>query len=218
MFEELDLGAPTPAMKASVLTASGSDETESYVPRDVALISEAIKARGIDVVDVIKALAKRGFREEAENLLWLVKLRVSGDYLQTSAVIRDGHVVSAVNDPNDYLGPGTGYRLSEARRKEIHAIRDVLDRETVLSQEEEFARHAASDISFKEMGPAEVGTAPNEVVIGVSPAFGTKLFRTLGGIPLAELLQGLVEGIEAGGGDARASCACGTPPTRRSWG
>ncbi len=203
VFEELDLGAPTAAMQASVLTASGSDETESYFPRDVALISEAIKARGIDVVDVIKALAKRGFREEAENLLWLVKLRISGDYLQTSAVIRDGHVVSAVNDPNDYLGPGTGYRLTEARRKEIHAIRDVLDRETVLSQEEEFARHAASDISFKEMGPAEVGTAPNEVVIGVSPAFGTTLFRTLGGIPLAELLQGLVEGIEAGGCDAR---------------
>ncbi len=43
VFEELELGEPTPAMKASVLTASGSDETESYLPRDVALISEAIR-------------------------------------------------------------------------------------------------------------------------------------------------------------------------------
>ena len=203
VFEELELGVPTAAMKTSVLTASGSDETESYFPRDVALISEAIRERRIDVVDVIKALAKRGFREEAENLLFLVKLRVSGDYLQTSAMIRDGHVLSAINDPNDYLGPGTGYRLSEARRKEIHAIRDVLDRETVLSQEDEFARHAAPDIAFKAMGPAKVGTSPTEVVIGVSPAFGVKLYRTLSGIPLAELLQGLVEGIEAGGGVPR---------------
>ena len=203
VFEELALGVPTAAMKASVLTASGSDETESYRPRDVSLISEEIKARCINVVDVIKALAKRGFQEEAKSLLWLVKLRISGDYLQTSAVIRDGKVLSAVNDPNDYLGPGTGYRLTEARRQEIHAIRDVLDRETVLSQEEEFARYAASDITFRTMGPAKVGTSPTEVVIGVSPAFGIKFFRTLGGIPLAELLQGLVEGIEEGGAAAR---------------
>ena len=132
VFEELDLGRPTAAMKSSVLTASGSNDTESYRPREVAVISEAIKARGISVVDVIKALEKRGFREEAENLLALVKLRVSGDYLQTSAVVRNGRVISAVNDPNDYRGPGTGYRLTAARREEIHAIRDVLDRETVL--------------------------------------------------------------------------------------
>ncbi len=202
VFEELELGAPTPAMKASVLTASGSDQTESYRPREAAIISEAIRARGINVVDVIKALAKRGFREEAENLLWLVRLRVSGDYLQTSAIVRDGRIISAVNDPNDYGGPGTGYRLSEARRKEIIEIRDVLDRETVLSQEEEFARRA-SDIAFKVMGPAQVGTSPAEVVVGVSPAFGTKLFRTLSGIPLSELLQGIVEGIESAGAKAR---------------
>ena len=104
-------------MKASVVYASGSDDTRKLSPRDVALISEAIKERGINVVDVIKALAKRGFREEAENLLNVVKLRVSGDYLQTSAMVRNGRIVSAVNDPNDYLGPGTGYRVSEARRQ-----------------------------------------------------------------------------------------------------
>src|SRR5690606_6574043 len=126
-------------MKASVLVASGSDETESYRPRDVALISDAIREKGISVIDVIRALHARGFREEAENLLFLVKLRVSGDYLQTSAMVRDGRIRSAVNDPNDYAGPGSGYRLSPERREEIGAIRDVLDRETVLAQESEFA-------------------------------------------------------------------------------
>jgi propanediol dehydratase large subunit len=100
-FEELNLSQPTPAMKQSVVSASGSDDTESYLPRDATLISEAIKERGITVVDVIKALAKRGFNEEAENLLKLVRLRISGDYLQTSAMVRGGRVMSAINDPND---------------------------------------------------------------------------------------------------------------------
>src|SRR5687767_778551 len=84
VLEELDLARPTPAMRASVLTASGSEETESYRPRDVAVISDLIKARNISVVDVIRALDARGFGEEAENLLFLVRLRISGDYLQTS--------------------------------------------------------------------------------------------------------------------------------------
>ena len=116
VFEELGLSTPTEDMKTSVVYASGSDDTRSLMPRDATLISEAIKERGVTVVDVVKALAKRGFREEAENLLNVVKLRISGDYLQTSAMIRNGRIVSAVNDPNDYLGPGTGYRVSEERR------------------------------------------------------------------------------------------------------
>src|SRR4051812_879319 len=40
VFEELELGRPTAAMKSSVLTASGSNDTDSYRPRDVAVISE----------------------------------------------------------------------------------------------------------------------------------------------------------------------------------
>jgi propanediol dehydratase large subunit len=203
VLEELDLGWPTRAMKESVLTASGSEQTESYRPRDVAVISEAIKARGITVVDVIKALHSRGFTEEAENLLSLVKLRISGDYLQTSAIVRDGRIISAVNDPNDYQGPGTGYRLSDARRQEIIAIRDVLDRDTVLAEEAEFALRAAGEVSFRAIGPAAIGTDKSEVVIGISPAFGVKFFRTLGGIPLSDLLREMVAGIESAGGAAR---------------
>ena len=67
VLEELDLGQPTAEMKSSVVAASGSDETRSYLPRDVVPISESIKERAITVVDVIKALAARGFTEEAEN-------------------------------------------------------------------------------------------------------------------------------------------------------
>ena len=174
VLEELGLGQPTEDMKSSVVAASGSDETRSYLPRDVVPISESIKERAITVVDVIKALARRGFMEEAENLLNILRLRVSGDYLQTSALVRDGRILSAINDPNDYLGPGTGYRVSEARRQQIVAIRDVLTREEVLRAEAVHKGAESKRVSYRTMGPAAAGNDRREVVIGVSPAFGIK--------------------------------------------
>ena len=98
--------ARPPAMRASVAAASGSNDTESFTagrrhphqrgdPRPRHHGHRRRSARS----------PTRGFREEAENLLSLVRLRLSGDYLQTSALIRDGRVLSAVNDPNDYAGP-----------------------------------------------------------------------------------------------------------------
>ena len=203
VFEELELGAPSAAMKASVVAASGSDETQSYVPRDVGLISEAIQARGITVIDVIKALAKRGFNDEAENLLQLVRLRISGDYLQTSAMVRGGRVLSAINDPNDYLGPGSGYRVSAARRAELVNIRDVLTRDEVLRAEGVHKAAESKRISYQVMGPAVIGTNTREVVIGVSPAFGLKLFQTVAGHPLSSILRVLKGGIEEGGATPR---------------
>ena len=169
VLEELDLGSPTADMKRSVVTASGSDETRSYLPRDATIISEAILKRGITVVDVIKALHARGFVEEADHLLQLVRLRVSGDYLQTSALVRQGRVLSAINDENDYLGPGTGYRLDAQRREEIVAIRDVLTREEVLREELLHRAGEVKRISYRLKGTATAGNDRQEVVIGVSP-------------------------------------------------
>ncbi len=203
VFEELGLGTIDEAMKASVIAASGSRETRSFMPRQVAGISAAIKDRGITVVDVIKALKKRGFQTEAENLLFLVKLRVSGDYLQTSAVVRGDRVISAVNDPNDYGGPGSGYRMSAGRRSEIAAIRDVLDRDEVLRAEATYEAAEAGRIAYRSMGPAKAGNDPDEVVVGISPAFGEKLFRTLAGHPLSRVLRAIVGGIEEKGKRAR---------------
>jgi propanediol dehydratase large subunit len=199
VFEELGLATPTADMKQSVIVASGSDETRSYMPRDVAGISEAIKEREISVIDVIKALAKRGFREEAENLLSVVKLRVSGDYLQTSAMVRNGRVVSAVNDPNDYQGPGSGYRVSEERRLELNSIRDVLDQKEVLRSEALHEKDEAKRIQYRVEGEAEQGTDLKEVVIGISPAFGLNLFQTTAGHRLSAVLKSMIGAIEKRG-------------------
>ncbi|TGR37119.1 propanediol/glycerol family dehydratase large subunit, partial [Mesorhizobium sp. M8A.F.Ca.ET.198.01.1.1] len=118
----------------------------------------------------------------------VVKLRLSGDYLQTSAMIRDGRIVSAVNDPNDYLGPGSGYRVSEERRLQLNDIRDVLDQKEVLRSEALHEKDEARHIRYRNLGPATNGPANDDVVIGISPAFGLKLYRTTAGHRLSEVL------------------------------
>ncbi|MGB3147538.1 MAG: propanediol/glycerol family dehydratase large subunit [Paracoccaceae bacterium] len=203
VFNALDLGSPSADMKASVIAASGSAETRSYSPGAVAEISKKIMDRGITVIDVIRALHASGFEAEAENLLSVVKLRLSGDYLQTSAVIRNGRVLSAINDPNDYQGPGTGYRVSAERRREIVEIRDTLDQGTVLREEARHEKAEAARITYHGGAEARQGTAPDEVVIGLSPAFGLQLFRTTAGHHLSDIAQRMVDAIEARGLKAR---------------
>jgi len=203
VLEDLKLAQPTADMQASVVVASGSNQTRSFTPGAVTPISEAIKARGISVLDVIKALAKRGFTAEAENLLAVVKLRVSGDYLQTSAIVRGGRVVSAINDRNDYAGPGSGYRMTEERRLEVNAIRDVLDQTEVLRLEAQFEKAEAGRIAYQAAGVAQPGRARDEVVIGISPAFGVRLFQTTAGHKLSDVLRVMVAGITARGLRAR---------------
>ncbi len=195
VYKHLGLAEATAAMKASVVAASGSDDTNSFVPRDVAVISEAIKARGITVIDVIKALAATGFREEAGNLLNVVKLRVSGDYLQTSAMVRNGRIVSAINDPNGYQGPGTGYQLTDERRLEIVGIRDVLDQKEVLRSEGLHEPDEAKHIRYEDSGEAQPSLNKADVVIGISPAFGIKLFQTTAGHRLSQVLRVMTDEI-----------------------
>ena len=199
VLQNLNLANTSPQMKQSVAVASGSNETESFTPRDVAIISEKIKTEGINVLDVIKSLHTGGFEQEADNLLFLVKLRVSGDYLQTSAIIRDARVLSAINDPNNYTGPGTGYRPSEQRKKELADIREVLDRDEVLRTEALGEMAEMKAISYKLIGRAEADGPPNEVVVGISPAFGSKIFQTLAGHKLSSVLKALDDGITRGG-------------------
>lgn len=103
--------------------ANGSkDITPRNIPEDLKAAERLLK-EGINGASVVKALAKGGFEDIAKNVLMMLKQRISGDYLQTSSwVAKDGYVWSAVNDPNTYTGPGTGYQLSPERWEEIKNI------------------------------------------------------------------------------------------------
>jgi propanediol dehydratase medium subunit len=58
-------------------------------------------------------------------------------------------------------------------------------------------------LRFRDVGPAERGTNRHEVVIGVSPAFGTAMTKTIIGIPHGDVLHEVMAGIEEEGLKAR---------------
>lgn len=95
-------------------------------------VAEEMLERRITGLDIIKALSKNGMEDIANNLLNMLKQRVTGDYLQTSAILdKDFNVISAVNDVNDYMGPGTGYRLDGQRWEEIKKVPTVMRPEDI---------------------------------------------------------------------------------------
>ncbi len=203
VLEELDLATLSESQRESVLYASGSAETDTLTPRKIATLNETLQAREITVLQVIRALAKRGFETEAERLVMMLRHRVAGDYLQTSAIIRNGEVISAVNDANHYLGPGSGYRVSKERRSEIAAMRDTLSGKDVLHQETRPDREESRRYSLVSRGTASIESDARQVVIGVSPAFGTKIHRTTAGLPHSRVIRRLIAGIEEAGGRVR---------------
>ena len=132
VFEELGLPAITDAEVEAVTYAHGSkDVPDRNVAEDLRAIDDFMK-RGTTGLDVVRALAKHGFTDIAEPVLGMLKQKVSGDYLHTSAILdRDFDVLSAVNDPNDYQGPGTGYRLSGERWERLKDIPQAIRAEDI---------------------------------------------------------------------------------------
>jgi propanediol dehydratase large subunit len=89
--------------------------------------------------------------------------------------------------------------MTRRRRMEINAIRDVLDREAVLSAAAAAGRGMPPVFGPKPTGVAVAGQDTDEIVIGVSPAFGSRLFATLAGHQLGAVLKALREGIASRG-------------------
>src|SRR5580704_18469166 len=54
-------------------------------------------------------------------------------------------------------------------------------------------------LSFKELGTAQSGTDRNEVVIGLPPAFGKAMTKTIINIPHSEVLKEVMAGVEEEG-------------------
>jgi len=123
VFNELRLPPITDQEVEAATYAHGTKEMgDRNVPEDLRAIDEFMQ-RGTTGLDVVRALAKHGFTDVAQSVLNMMKGKVSGDYLHTSAIFDENfHVVAAVNDLNDYEGPGTGYRL-EGERWEL--LKDI---------------------------------------------------------------------------------------------
>ena len=128
VFRNLGLSPISDEQVDAVTYAHGSKDT---LPRDVTAdlaAAEDVLKRGITGVDIVKALAETGFEDVAESVLNMLKQRVAGDYMQTAAILdRNFHVLSGVNTPNDYMGPGTGYRVDGERWEEIKKIPHIIN-------------------------------------------------------------------------------------------
>ena len=128
VFRQLGLSPISDEQVEAVTYAHGSKDT---LDRDVTadlMAAEDVLKRGITGVDVVKALAESGYEDVAMDVLNMLKQRVIGDYMQTAAILdREFHVLSGVNTPNDYMGPGTGYRVEGERWEEIKKIPHIIN-------------------------------------------------------------------------------------------
>ncbi|MBO0847989.1 MAG: propanediol/glycerol family dehydratase large subunit [Pseudonocardia sp.] len=130
LFRHLDL---PPVTDEEVEAATYANSSNDYPFRDVLADlkgAQSVMDRGLTGLDLVKGLEATGFGDVAESLLKVLRQRVSGDLLQTSAVLTADFVpLSAINDANDYAGPGTGYRLRGERWEELKRLRHVTSAE-----------------------------------------------------------------------------------------
>jgi propanediol dehydratase large subunit len=175
--------------------AAGSKDLGETDTLAVLSASRAIRDAGMTVVDIVAALDETGFEEEAERVLALTRARVAGDYLQTAAIFDEKmEVLSLVTDPNDYAGPGTGYEPTPARQIEIDSVRQARGTEDLAAEQAALASGL-----LRSTGPARQGEDPRDVVIGVSPAVGRDVWRTLSGQLVADVIGELLAGLEEEG-------------------
>ena len=175
--------------------AAGSKDLGETDTLAVLSAAHAIRQRGLTVVDIVAALDECGYFEVAERTVAFVRARLSGDYLQTSAIFDEQlRVLSLVTDPNDYAGPGTGYAPTPERQREIDAIRQARGVSDLRSEQ---ARSAVPLLA--PVGPALPGQDPRDVVIGVSPAVGRDVWRCLSGLAVTDVLREMLAGLEEEG-------------------
>ncbi len=195
------LGFP-PITEAEIEAAVTAYNSEDMPDRDkVADIQAAQRLLDgpLTAVEVVRALEESGFHDVAANVLEMQRQRVIGDYLQPAAIFgHDFQVLSALTDPNDYQGPGSGYRLAGERWSVLQNLPRAWDPRAYL----EDLGAARRETWLEELGPAGQGGQP-EVVIALGPAFGAEIDHTIGNLAHREVLSAMWQGVQDEGVPAR---------------
>ncbi len=132
VFQELGLPPITDEEVEAATYAHGSKDMPARNVVDDLKAAKEMMDRAVTGLDVSKALLRAGFDDVAESVFKLLRCRVAGDYLHTSAVFEeDFSVNSAVNFPNGYRGPQTGYQISDERWQHIQNIRQAVSPESI---------------------------------------------------------------------------------------
>ena len=194
VYRELGLPEITDSeVDAATVAHSSDDMPERDIVPDLEAADQFL-ASDIDFVEVMRALQRSGFSDVADNILEMGRQRIAADYLQPAAIFdADFKVESAINQPNNYTGPGSGYRLQGQRWEEIQAIPQAKSPAGFVDP------HIGVPLSrLVEIGPAAKGTQ-NEVVLALGPAFGRVLGKTIGGLDHEDVLKAILSGIAAEG-------------------
>ncbi len=132
LFRELGLPEITDEEVEAATYANGSqDMPDRDVAADLKAADEML-ARGVTAIDFIQALDRGGMPDVARSLYNILVTKAAGDYLHTASKLSDDwEVISAVNYPNNYSGPTTGYQISDERWQEIQDIPWAVDPESI---------------------------------------------------------------------------------------
>src|ERR1700733_12297679 len=195
VYAHLGLADFTDSHVDLAVDAAGSKDLGETDTLAVLSAAHSIRQRGLTVVDIAAALDECGYFDLAERTMAFVRARMSGDYLQTSAIFDEQlNVLSLITDPNDYAGPGTGYAPTPERQREIDAIRQARGVSDLRSEQARFAVPLLASL-----GPAAPGQDPPDGGVGVSPAVGRDVWRCLSGLAVTEVLREMLAGLEEEG-------------------
>lgn len=202
VFESLDFAPITDEeIEAAVYAYSSKDIIDRDPQSDMKCAQRILEER-ISGIDIARILKEAGFEKESAGIFEMVRQRIAGDYLQTSAVFdRDFSVCSALNCANHYSGPGTGYRMGEERQAQISNMRTQMSAEDILR--DSTSDLGEEDMEVTEVGRAGQGTVKNEVVVIVSPTFGDRQKKTLSQVTHLSVLNEILAGLEEEGVHAR---------------
>jgi len=224
VFDAFDFASISEVEVQSAITAFTSEDMPDRDRVADIKAAQMLLNGPITVLEVIKALAEAGYHDAASNLLEMQRQRVIGDYLQPAGIFAAGfHVLSALTDPNDYAGPGTGYRVEGERWEQLQNIPQAWNPREWRMANGEWANermgesanermgepaHPKSKIQnlksgwLEDVGLARIGT-DTEVVIAIGPAFGTAIQETISGLDLRDVLGAMLAGIAEEGAPAR---------------
>jgi propanediol dehydratase large subunit len=189
-------------VEAAVAAHSSEDMPVRDITADLAAADRFLAGEG-DVRQAVAVLDAAGFRDAAANVRAMLHQRSVGDHLQPAAIFvseGDGvrmRVASAITEPNDYRGPGSGYRVEGARWDEMQRIPQARSPRDFIAD-----RLGTPLENLHEVGDAVIGRL-DEVILAVGPAFGRVLTRTINGLAHEDVLAAIFTGVAREGMTAR---------------
>lgn len=191
-------------VEAATYAHASEDMPERDIVADLAAADRFLYS-DMTVQTVVEALHAAGFDETARNIEQMLYQRTLGDYLQPAAIFVPNSAVnqppiraaSAITDPNDYCGPGTGYRVTGARWDEIQRIPQAQSPRDFIAD-----RIGTPMKNLHDLADAKIGSY-NEVILAVGPAFGRHLTKTINGLDHERVLEAIFTGVAKEGMTAR---------------